>query len=534
MIGRKTALIVANIVVGSVLGFLATKVMALYFGNEASGQYGYALGLLGTLFFITDLGMGQAHIKRVSEGRDPGDCFATFAVFKVVATLAFVLLALAGLFVYMVVLGKPLEDFTPAIFFVLLLYYCGKALQDIGQSSFDARQEAARSQLTILVDTSVRVLLILVGGAIVAALLGHAGPLAGRVDPSHPLLAWIAANRGLALAVATAAGALAAASVSLFMLFRALERGRFRWDLLKDYSTFAFPLFITTTISIIAVNVDSTVLGFFLGQADVGLFLLVKKAPQVLTTLGFAVGTLLLPQFSAMAAAGASREELHALLDRALRYTSIVMVPIVAFLVAFAGPIINIALSANQLQGVWALRILGVWVLFTAFAALHSLLLLGVGRPGTAARLAVVGSVTLIVLDLVLIPKDIRSIGLPLGGLGVVGASIATLVSAIVWWGGLKWANRRELGYREKSRVWRHVVAAAIMTGALLAIDRWVHPLVRFYDVVIYGAVGAAIYLGALLLVRDFHREDVAFLKSVAHPGEMVRYIRGELGTKRR
>jgi O-antigen/teichoic acid export membrane protein len=533
MIGRKTALIVANTIVGSVLGFAATKVMATYFSNTAVGQYFYAMALLGTLYFITDMGMGQAHIKRVSEGRNPGDCFATFAVFKVSATVAFAAIGLAGLLAYRLVLGKPLEDTTVPIFLIMLVYYCAKAVQEIGQSSFDARQEAARSQLTTLVDTIVRVSVIFVGGLLIAGIVDHVGPLAG-LDASSPAATWIAAHPGEILALAAALGAVVAATVATVMLLRALERGRFRKDLFRDYASFALPLFLTTTVGVIATNIDTSALGFFLGAQDAGLFGLVKRAPSVLGTLGAAVGTILLPTLSAMSARGASREELHGTLDRALRYTSIILVPICVFLAAFAGPVITLALSNNQLAGVIALQILSIWILFSVLGAIQSLLLVGTGRPGVSARIAIISSVTLIVLDLVLIPTDIRSLGLPLAGLGVVGASLATLVSAIVWWLGIKIENRRLLGYRERSRSLRHVLCALVMVAALLAIHQWVHPLARFYDLPIYGVVGAAIYWLALVAVREFHREDFEFIKAATHPGEMLRYVRGELGSKRR
>lgn len=533
MIGRKATLTMANLVAGSLLGLIAAKLIAVYFGAKIFGQVTFALGALGTLYFLTDLGMGQAHVKRVSEGRDPGDCFATFAVFKVVSTGLFVLVALGALAFYTFVLGRTIVDTSVPVILIILVYYMAKSLQDIGQSSFDARLETARSQVASLTDTLVRVGLTVVFALLVAALLRNAGPLLGRLDPGNPVYAWMAAHPAELLAIATAAGGIAAAIVAIVMLRRSFERGRFRMELLKDYASFALPLFITGAIGIISTNIDSTSLGLFRGDVEAGLFNAVKRLPLVLGGIGTGIGILLFPSISSMAAQG-DTAGVHRRMDGALRYLSMLLVPMVAFGAVFAPELIHIFLSDEFVEGAFPMALLCGYILLITLGNPHANMLMGMNRPEVAARVSIVTAVTLIALDLLLIPDDIKALGIRLGGMGVTGAAIATFVSGAVYYGSLRFATWRLAKYRERSQTLRHLGAAALMSLALLAMDQMVVPFTRWFELPLYMMVGGLVYAAGLVVLRAFTREDYAFVKDSLHPGEMLRYMREELRQKRR
>lgn len=526
-------LTLANMAVGTLLGLVAARMIALYFGNHNFGQVQFALNALGLLFFITDLGMGAAHVKRVSEGRDPGDCFATFAVFKVVATATFATLVVAFLVVFVGILGKPLEDTTLTIVLVVLVYYVAKSLQEVGQSSFDARLETARSQLAAFTDTLVRTGLTILGALLVAALVHKTGPFLARVDPEQPVFAWMRDQPGAVLAIATAAGGVAAALMALAMLRRSLERGRFRRELLRDYASFALPLFLSSAIGMIALNVDGAVLGYFLSADQVGLFGQAKRLPLVIAGIGTALSTLLFPTLSALAARG-DRDGIQRSMDKALRYLSMVMLPVLAFAAVFSADLIRILLSDEVVPGARAMAILCGYVVLVTLAIPHSNLLFGLERPDVPAKLGIVSAIVLIGLNLLLVPTDIRSLGLTLGGLGVEGAALATLASGLVWYASLRVATARIAGYREHAHIWRHLAAAAIMAAALLGLDATVLPLERWFHVPLFGLLGLAVYALALVAVRELGAEDWRLLRASVHPVDMLRYVRDEIRHKRR
>lgn len=522
MIGQKAALMTANMVVGTLLGLVAVIFVGRFFEPEHVGQVSGALGILGLLYFVTDLGMGSAHVKRVSEGRDPGDCFATFATFKLVSTIVFVGLVAAGVWIYLGVLDKPLIDTTLPIILVALAYYVARSLAEVGQSSFDARLEAAKSQAARLIDTLLRV------GLTIFFALAMARLVDGVEWAKLPAPAWVARDPGLALALATLAGAAAAAIVSLTLLFRTLEWGRFRWELLKDYASFALPLFLSNAIGLISLYVDSSMLIVFRSAAEAGILEQVRRLPLVLAGFGTALSALLFPAVSAMVARN-DREGIQRTTDGSLRYLSMLLIPTVAFTAAFPYDVIRLTIGEKYLAGGPALAILCGYVLLVTFGHVHSFLLLGHDRSDLVAKVGIASASTVILLNLVLVPDDIQSLGIPLVGLGVTGAALATLASGFVWYAGMRIASRRITGYRERNHMPRHVVAASVMALALLALDATLLPLLRWYHFALYFALGVLLYAIALFVLRELSRKDLDFAREALHPRDMARYVRDEI-----
>ena len=529
--GRKTMVAIANMAVGTILGLVALKLAAQYFGPFYMGQVTYALGILGLLFFVTDLGMGPAHVKHVSEGRDPGDCFATFTVYKVVATLVFIALALGVIVVYAVLLGKPIESTTMPVFLVCLVYFVSKSMQEVAQSSFDARLETARSQLASLVDTVVRVVLTAVLAFVAAALLHGTGPFLASLDPTSPLVAWARANPGVLYALTFAVGAIAGTAVSLTMLLRSFERGRFRMDILRSYWTFALPLFIGNAVWLVSLNIDAIALGFFGGEEDAGIFGAVRRVPQVLQGISMAVGLLLFPAISAMAARD-DHAGISDTMDRALRYLSMLLLPILVFCILFAEPIIRLLLSNEYIPGILTLQLLCLYTLLASLALPFNQLLFGLRHQAVAAKVGVASALTVIVLDILLIPDDI--LGVPLADLGLNGAAIATLAAGLVNYVGLRWYASRLAGYRQQAHFLKHLLACLGMGLALWTMDAFLLPLERWYHFGLYALAGFGIYLGLLTLLREFTKRDLQYVVDATHPGEMLRYTWREITHRRR
>lgn len=532
MIARKSTLAMANVVLGSVLGIVALHLATAYFGRDAYGEMTVAFSVLGLLFFVTDLGMGQAHVKRVSEGRHPGDCFATYAVFKIVMTAVFLLVVGLAIAFYTMVIGRTIEDTTPAAIVFALVYYVAKAIQDIGQSSFEARVETAKAQLSLLLDTVVRAVATALFAGIIAASVDGIGPLVGLIDHDTALVRWVRENPGGALSLTFTLGGITAAVAAIAMLVRIQEKGQFRAAMLRDYWTFALPIFVTTTAGIIATHIDGAALGLFLGKAEAGIWGAVRRIPLVLLGIGTAVAVILFPSISAMAARG-DRDAIKNAMDGALRYLSMLLLPIVAFILLFAEPVIRISMRDEFVEGATTLRILSVYVLISTFAFAHGTLLLGLGQPRAAARLGILNAALVVFLDLVLIPYDIRTLGIRLAGLGLEGAALGTLIAAIVYYAGLRYTNFRYAGYRERAHVFRHLAGAAAMSAALIALDAWI-PFERWFHVPLFALLGGLVYFASLFALRELTLADVAKIRDAIHPVEMFRYVRSELFHRRR
>ncbi len=91
MIARKSLLIVVAQFFTRSLGWIGLVVLAKLWGGfapEALGVIGFAMAFVGVFNIIADLGFGQAHVKRISEGKDLGTCIGTFFAIKMILTAA--------------------------------------------------------------------------------------------------------------------------------------------------------------------------------------------------------------------------------------------------------------------------------------------------------------------------------------------------------------------------------------------------------------------------------------------------------------
>lgn len=528
-IARKSVLPVANVAIGALLGLLALKAIGLYMTKEAYGELEYAIALLGIFYLFADLSMSEAHVKRVSEGMHVGDCFATFAVFRVASSLLFLAATGGGLLFYTMVLGRTLEDTTTWTILFVMLYYVGKSAMSVAQSTFDARLEAARSQVVSLVETIVRVGLTILVALIFAAAARSAGPFVGRVEPSSAFARWIVADPGAALALTWTIGALLATGVSLFYLLKHVDRGKFRPEILKSYFAFAIPLFLPNAATFIAIFLDRVVLGLFGTSVDTADFAGPRRIVTVLEGVSIAVGLLLFPAVSGMIARGERGEALRTV-DKALRYLSLFMVPIAAFLIVFPKPIILLGLGEAWLGAASTLAILAVAMLFVTFWRPLAHLLLGEGRSGLTARISLLAALVNIVLVLFFVPDDIKSIGLDLLGLKAFGAGLAFTISSAVGLGLFLVAARRVSGYRPRVAFHKHFAAAGIMVGVLWSLDAYtVLDPGRWFIMPLFIVGGGALYGGLLVAMREITDEDWRMLRDTLHPGEMGRYLRQEL-----
>ncbi|HEX2021690.1 MAG TPA: polysaccharide biosynthesis C-terminal domain-containing protein [Candidatus Thermoplasmatota archaeon] len=527
--GRKSLLAFANVALGAALGLLALKFVALYMGRDAYGEVQYAIAILGILHLFTDFNIADAHVKRVSEGWPADDCFVTFATIKLVSTVVFLTAGGLVLFAYGAVLDKPLESVTYPVLFAVMAYYAMKNAMTTAQSTFEAKVETARVQLGNLVETAVRVGLTFLGVWLFAATVTGTGPFAGRVAQDAPLAAFAREHPGAVIALAYAGGAFAGAVTSVGFMLRAIHwRGRFRWDILRSYWSFALPLFLVSAVGVLSSLIDRTALGFFGAAGDAADLGAPRQIVSVLEAASAAAGALLFPTLSALASRG-DRAAVHVAVDRSVRYLSLLLLPMVAFLVAFPERVILLTLS-DQWRGAGpVLILLAVWIFLGILSRPLVNLLMGVNETRAAARIGIVSGLVNMVLVLLLVPEDIASLGLRLAGLKAVGAGIALLVSAVVSYLLLLRAAREVVGYAPSAPVWKHVVAAALMAALLHAFDAWGPlPLAHWWSFPIYGALGLGAYVGVLVSMGELTRADYDYVRRAIHMGEMVRYIRSE------
>ena len=530
MIARKATLITFTQFFARFLGWIGLVVMAKLwdgFAPYAFGVIGFAMSFLGMFNILADLGFYQAHVKRISEGKDLGRCIGTYAFIKILLTGFMVAVVLVSIFVWKSVLHRGFTDATTeSVIYVLLIYYVFANLYKIPVSTFEGRREIAKRQFVSLFENLIKVPLEI--------MVATAGVCIAGYCVSPPFL-WPSLLRNLqsfisrhvlgSYAMSYVLGAFVTLSVGLYLLSRyPLRKPSF--EMLKSYFSFALPIMLISIISVISVNIDKVMIGYFWTSKEVGYYFSVQQILQVITIISTSVGMVLFPTISGY---HANRDFGRIKRDtiKAERYISMFVVPVAAVIIAFSRPLINIILSSSFLPAAPVLIVLTVYAFVSSLNIPYSSLIKGINRPDIGAKIGMGMCIANILFNYLFIPRE----GLlsPIGINGPTGASFATLCSALLGFFSFRIISRKLAGIEMfRFHLVKHVVSGIATAGVLYLIEKS-FPSMRWYYLVGFSLFGVVIYLGLLALMREFKKEDLRFLLEVVSPKGMFRYIREEI-----
>jgi O-antigen/teichoic acid export membrane protein len=501
VIGRRSLLILIGRAVTALLGFVGLFFMTRYLGKDIYGSIAFTMALLASFNSLSDLGFSSAHVKRVSEGCDSGDCLSTFATIKLLLNGIMALVALVSIFVWSTYLSEPLSAQVWGLLLLFLLYYFMYNVAGIITAHYSATMEQAKAQIVMLFDPIVRV----------------------------PLVIFICLGHGSALDLAYAYVA-SALSIMLFALFF-IYRDRIRWQrptLYRTYLKFAAPLMLVAIIGTLAGTMDKVILGLDWGNSSVALFSSSQAILGVLAILSAAVATMTFPSFSKLHSEG-NIKQICNLTWQAERYISILTMPIVAVIVIFPTECAKILLGGTFADAGEPMRFLAVATLLTMLNSVHSSQILAVNRPDTAAKLTLLNFLIYGGLLLFLVPANL--LGFQMLGLSATGAAIANLITVVLLFLFTRYVVYRLTGTSANPRLSLHVVAAAgsciwlILLANVLALSSWV-------DLVIYGMTSGLVFLALLYLLRELKREDIDYFLDLLSVRKMFSYISKELRHK--
>jgi len=529
MIARKSFLMVISQFFTRFLGWIGLVMLAKLWGDfapEALGIIGFAMAFLALFNFIADLGFGQAHVKRISEGKDLGSCIGTYATIKILITGLMVATVLSAIFIWKYVLNEGFYDATTeSVLFIILFYYIIFDLQLIAINTFRARREIAKREITCSFEGIVKIILVIL---VVLAGVNMVGisPVVEWPSFLQPLQQFIANHAVGSLAATYVFGIAASFLVGMWFL-RKYPLKRPNWELFKSYFSFAFPIMLFSSISLISFNIDKIMIGYFWTSIEVGYYFTMQQLVLILMILHIAVGTVLFPTLSEYHS-NKNFEKINQTTQLAERYVSMIMIPPIVVIIVFVYPVINIMLNDSFLPAASVLVILSVYTFLFGLRMPYGSLISGINRPGVAAKIAAVICVTNIVLNYLFIPKSglLSSFGIS----GPNGAAIATVLSCLVGFFGMRIAAKRLTGIKIlQSHTPRHIIAGLVMGGMLYYVSKLFVPYVHWYHLLGFAGLGLAIYLGVLFVLKEFKRQDLNFFLDMLHPKEMLKYIKSEL-----
>ncbi|MFA5102153.1 MAG: flippase [Candidatus Thermoplasmatota archaeon] len=504
MIARKSALIIFVQLLNGILGFVGLKFIALYMQPWEYGVIGFAYGFVALFSIFGDLGFGTAHVKRISEGKDLGKCASTFATIKLITTSVLASATFLSIAIWRYVFGRGFESpLHEQAVYLLLAYFILNSLTQTFTTTFSAKKEIAKANIPYFMYTLIRVII-----TIFVAYLGLGV---------------------LALAYTYLLGEIFQFSLAYYF-FKSYKLTKPSIDYIKNYTKFAFPMAIASAASIIILNVDRVIIQLFWGAQQVGEYFAVFNLSRFIINFSTAVAVLLLPTISEYHAKN-NMDDIRKLTLASERYLSMITFPIVILLVVLAEPVIRILLSDQYSPALTSLQILPFFVLFEVLSQPYQSQLQGMNMPHIVRNRIVIMMIVSIILNLILVPVDIRSLGIKLAGLGAMGSALAIVIAYFVGFITTRVYAFRVANMKGNNRILLHVLAAVLM-GVILYLFIRIFPIGRWYELVGICVVGSLIYFCILFLLKEFDKKDFYLFWDTLNIKKMALYIWSEVRKK--
>jgi len=506
-ITRKTLLIFINFLMMGVVGVISWKFVASYMPppvegipNEV-GTVASAIAFIGLYSFITNLGFGASHVKKVSEGEDLGECIGTFFTIQVIAIVVLVVTVVGSILFWKHALGRGFEDprFEYTVY-IILGFYAANNLSTVGLQTFVAKVEIAKNQAVVLI----------------AAIIQLAATIIIVMNTDNIYVYSLTFVIG--------------AFINLFISFGYLLKMPIKypkWRLAKSYFIFSLPLFLVSAMATLTPNIDKIMIQLFWDSSNVAIYLGGQKFSVYLITISTGLGMILFPTFSHLKARG-KRSEIRNLIFSSERLIVMIMAPICVIIFALSLPIVTILGDEGYSASYLILQPLTVWGFMKSMSAPYRNLLMGIGKPWVLAVASIIGLTSVVVLNIIFIPKDIHFLGITLLGLGPRGAALATMLSAVATNLTFRFFAYKYEKVFFNPRTFKFMTAS-LLTGAAVFTLQYFFPAENLIFLLLYSAGGVLLYLAFIAVMRALDLEDRKLLKNVLNPVTMVKYIKDEL-----
>ena len=256
----------------------------------------------------------------------------------------------------------------------------------------------------------------------------------------------------------------------------------------RQIAAYAGALAIVEGAYLLFDQLDALLIGAFLSSAAVGLF----QAPFGLTVFMHYPAGIVATSVAPRVAAHEEHGSNVPIFAHAIRLLIVGYAALLAPLVVWAGPIVELLLGSHYEQSASVLRAFAPYVFLAAVGALLSPAANYLGRARQRLPIALAAVAINLVFDLIFIPR-----------IGIVAGAIGTDLALAVYVPAHLWICVRATGLDLRPlalSLARSLVAAAAMAGVLLAFGT---SHLSALDWILGGAVSVATYLAVLFLVRE-------------------------------
>jgi len=498
VLGRKGLLTFSNSICSIVFGFVVTYFVARALGPERYGILGFAIAFTGTLTAFGELGFTSAHLKLIAENKDFGKYVGTFFSIRIALNILLVAVALSTIY-FMKKFNNGFETKThEVVVYIFLASLVFKNIVSVITITFDGKLQTAKSQVVEFV-----------------SMLTNAG--------LSIFIAIILPN-----VILLASASLVAASVALvvaFCLFKGYHIEPPDADSIKTYVYFAAPLAVISILSPLYYYIDTLLIQFFNSSKDVGYYYGAQKLPLFVLLISGSLLSILLAAASQLHSQG-NIVSLRELCKKVERYLSLIVSPIVVFLIIFAHPVIRILLGDEYIFSAPIMQLLLIRAFFFTIGRPASVLLVAMGRTKLYAILEIVLFPILVACYLILIPN--KFLGFKMAGLGPQGAALSLMILSIISVSTAKIIVFKLSGIQLNARIFFHSLVA-FFSCIIISWAAKIFRLNNIFFIPLFFVIVCSMYLVILWLTKQINKKDVDLFARMLNIKAMKNYLMNEL-----
>ncbi len=439
----------------TLIGFLSTIYFAHAVGAGVLGGYFLFVAYFSIISLVANGGFFEAAIKRISEGEEQDAYFSalvmllSFFVSIVVIVLVafrsyFVDLNDAGIFIWLIL----------ALIVALFWWAVSSGIQGCGKIGISATG--------LFINNISRVII-----QVIAVFCGYGvGGLAS----------------GLVI------GMIVGGIIQL--RFFDLHLVRFGWRHIKSLSTFSLWVFLISSGGLVFSTADTVMIGYYLGNADVGVYRIALQFTLMATFTTDALRSTLYPKVSRWGKTG-DTGSIEKSLSHAVTYSLLLAIPMFIGGFLLGDKLLYYLYGAEFGQGYLTMVILFIVQIVNIFNFFFTTYLTAMDHLKYLFRITVVSVTANIILNASLIPF-----------IGILGAAIATLLTmglnAVLARGELS----KILTIRVESSSLLNILKASVAMGLFVGVYRLFVPLSNVWLTLIPVVLGSGVY-GILVLKYD-------------------------------
>jgi O-antigen/teichoic acid export membrane protein len=379
---RQSLISFANIIGLTVLGYIATMYFAHVLGAAVLGSYYLFIAYYSIFSLIGDGGFGGAATKRISEGKDADAYFSAFIILRIGLLVVSVVALLA--------IAPFLVDFVASglLPWLLLALFIGTLAGFVFIGVYGSGKVGV-VQTSDFLNTTVKIIF-----QILATYLGYA-------------------------AAGLAGGFIVGMVAAFFINYRylSLRFAKFTKEHLRSLFSFSFWIFLTSTGFTVFATADTILIGYFLTNADVGVYRVAYQLSTAALFASLALNTVLFPTMSRWSSDG-DLGSVSTALSRAFSFSLLLAVPVITGGILLSRPLLYYLYGSEFSTGSSTLVILLLVQISIIFANLQTTSLNALDQPKKSFITTSLAAVLNIVLNVAFIPF-----------FGILGAALATLLS---------------------------------------------------------------------------------------------------------